>query len=343
MTEAAAHDHAHDHDHEHEHGHHRGGVVGALQAVFHLHGHAHMDDARAADPAFETSEGIRTVWIALAALGVTSLIQILIVFASGSVALLADTVHNIGDFLNSVPLLVAFYLSRRLATRRYTYGFGRAEDVAGIFIVISIVFSAGYILWESINRLFDPQPIKDQWWVVAAAIVGALGNEAVAWFQIRTGRRIGSEALVADGLHARIDGMTSLAVLIAVIGSALGAPILDPIIGLLIGIAIVFVAKDATIRIWYRLMDAVDPTVIDDIEHEAGHVSGIVRVGDVRARWVGHRLHAEISVGIDPGVTRPADVAEVLRSQLLASVKHLERVTVEVMDTKTVPVDSARS
>jgi cation diffusion facilitator family transporter len=302
-----------------------------------------MDDARAADPAFETSEGIRTVWIALVALGVTSLIQILIVVASGSVALLADTVHNIGDFLNSVPLLVAFYLSRRLATRRYTYGFGRAEDVAGIFIVISIVFSAGYILWESINRLFDPQPIKDQWWVVAAAIAGALGNEAVAWFQIRTGRRIGSEALVADGLHARIDGLTSLAVLIAVIGSALGAPILDPIIGLLIGTAIVFIAKDATVRIWYRLMDAVDPGVINEIEHEAGHVSGIARIENVRARWVGHRLQAELSIVIESGVTKPTDVVEALRAQLLESVNHLERVTVEVGDGKATSLDTAKS
>lgn len=203
MAEASTLEPTHDHDHDHgDHDHHRGGLLGTLLAVFHFHGHSHADEAKSADPAYETSEGIRTVWIAMAALGITSLIQIIIVVASGSVALLADTVHNIGDFLNSAPLLVAFYLSRRLATKRYTYGFGRAEDVAGIFIVLSIVFSAGYILWESINRLFDPQPIRDQWWVVAAAIVGAFGNEAVAWFQIRTGRRIGSEAMIADGLHS---------------------------------------------------------------------------------------------------------------------------------------------
>lgn len=326
MAHAGTHDHTHDHDH---HAHHRGGLLGALLAVFHFHGHS-AEEARGTDPAFETAEGIRTVWIALAALGITSLIQIIIVLASGSVALLADTVHNIGDFLNSLPLLIAFYLSRRLATRRYTYGFGRAEDVAGIFIVLSIIFSAGYILWESIDRLFDPQPIRDQWWVVAAAIVGAVGNEAVAWFQIRTGRRIGSEAMIADGLHARIDGMTSLAVLFAVVGSALGAPILDPIIGLLIGIAIVFIAKDATVRIWYRLMDAVDPALIDEIEHQAAHVSGVERIDTVRARWVGHRLHAELTIGTAPENDESVNVVDALRVHLQQSVKHLDRVTIEV-------------
>lgn len=248
------------------HGHrHRSGSFGWLLAVFHLHGHEHAEPDVAGDPAFATRDGIRTVWIALAALGVTTLLQLLIVLLSGSVALLADTVHNFGDFLNSVPLLGAFYLAGRRATRRYTYGFGRAEDLAGILIVVSIVFSAGYILWESFRKLLDPQLIEHLPWV-AAAVIGFLGNEAVALFQIRTGRRIGSEALVADGLHARIDGLTSLVVLVAVTGSALGYPIVDPLIGLVIGAAIVLIARDAVRRVWYRLMDAVDPAIIDQLE-----------------------------------------------------------------------------
>src|SRR5829696_2327650 len=258
------------------HGHkHPTGPLGWFAAIFHLHGHEHEEKDIGADPAFKTQDGIRTVWIALAALGLTTVLQIIIVLMSGSVALLADTVHNLGDMLNSVPLLIAFYLARRVATRRYTYGYGRAEDVAGVIIVLSIVFSAGYILWESFWKLLDPQPIEHLPWVAAAAVVGFLGNEAVAWFQIRTGNRIGSASLVADGLHARIDGLTSLVVLVAVAGSALGYPIVDPIVGLLIGTAIVFIDRDATIRVWHRLMDAVDPQIVDQIEQYASEVAGV--------------------------------------------------------------------
>jgi cation diffusion facilitator family transporter len=152
--------------------------------------------------------GIGTVWLAFVALMMTAALQIVIVAWSGSVALLADTIHNIGDGLNSIPLLIAFYLARRMATRRYTYGFGRAEDVAGIFIVLSIAFSAGVIFWQSIQKLIHPQPITNLGWVAAAAIIGFLGNEAVALLQINVGRKIGSAALVADGLHARTDGLT---------------------------------------------------------------------------------------------------------------------------------------
>src|SRR5690606_8955474 len=179
-------------------------------------------------------------------LAITAILQIFIVWLSGSVALFADTVHNIGDGLNSIPLLIAFYLARRVATRRYTYGFGRAEDVAGIFIVLSIAFSAGMIFWESYQKLVNPEPLTNLGWLAAAAIVGFLGNEFVAWFQIRVGKRIGSAAMVADGMHARTDGLTSLAVLIAVAGSWLGYPIVDPIVGILIGIAILFITWDAT-------------------------------------------------------------------------------------------------
>src|SRR4051812_8706305 len=216
---------------------HLSGPLGFLAAIFHFHGHSHEDESLSAgDPALATEKGIRTVWLAFAALGVTTIVQIVIVAMSGSVALLADTAHNIGDGLNSIPLLIAFYLARRAATRRYTYGFGRAEDVAGIIIVLSIALSAAIIFYESFRKLLHPEPLTNLGWVALAAIVGFIGNETVAWFQIRVGRRIGSAAMVADGVHARTDGLTSLAVLIAAGGSWLGFPIVDPIIGILIGI-----------------------------------------------------------------------------------------------------------
>lgn len=311
---------------------HGSGPLGWLATVFHFHGHDHDHGEAASDPALATSTGIRTVWIALAALAITSVLQVVIFAFSGSVALLADTVHNIGDMLNSVPLLIAFYLARRVATRRYTYGFGRAEDVAGVVIVLSILFSAGYILWESFGKLLDPQPLTHLPWVAAAAVIGFLGNEAVAQFQVSTGKRIGSASLVADGLHARIDGLTSLVVLVAVAGSALGYPIVDPIVGLLIGIAIVFIARDATMRIWARLMDAVDPALVDQIEQYASEVRNVAGVTWIRVRWVGHQLYAEVGLGLAPDISldEALQATGEVRSTLLRHVRHLVQVTIDV-------------
>jgi cation diffusion facilitator family transporter len=327
-------------DYSEYHGHthtHRKGVWGWIASIFHLNGHSHDEHAPlVADPAFNAdASGIRTVWLALAALGVTALIQIAIFSHSGSVALLADTVHNIGDTLNSIPLLIAFYLACRAATRRYTYGFGRAEDVAGIFIVLSIALSSIIVFWESIQKLIHPQPMQNIPWVVAAAIVGFLGNEAVALLQIRVGRKMGSEAMIADGLHARIDGLTSLAVLVAAAGTMIGLPILDPIIGLLIGIAILFITKDATIRIWYRLMDAVDPTLVSQIEHYAGEVAGVKQVARLRVRWVGHQLFTEITLVVDEqlSLVESHQIAENVQTTLRQAVPHLAEVTVHVDPT----------
>jgi cation diffusion facilitator family transporter len=307
---------------------------GWFTTIFHLHGHSHDEQASlAADPAFNANEtGIRTIWLALAALGATSLLQIGIVALSGSVALLADTVHNIGDTLNSIPLLIAFYLARRVATRRYTYGFGRAEDIAGIFIVLSIAVSAGVVFWESFQKLLNPQPMQNLAWVALAAVVGFLGNEAVALLQIRTGRRIGSDAMIADGLHARIDGLTSLAVLGAVGGTLVGVPIADPIIGLLIGVAILFITRDATLRMWYRLMDAVDPDLVNKIERHAGEVDGVKAVSSLRVRWVGHQLFAEMTVGIDHSLpfATSHQISEQVRARVLKAIPHLSELAIQM-------------
>lgn len=327
------------------HGHtHRTGPLGFLAAIFHLHGHGHAEESfDAADPALATEKGIRTVWLAFAALAVTTIIQIVIVAASGSVALLADAVHNIGDSLNSIPLLIAFYLARRAATRRYTYGYGRAEDVAGVLIVLSIAFSAGYALWESVARLVHRQSMQHIPWVEAAAVVGFLGNEAVALLQIRTGREMGSEAMVADGLHARVDGLTSLAVLIAAGATALGFPIVDPLVGLAIGVSILFITKDATVRIWQRLMDGVDPAIVDRIEQYAGEVPGVAAVRGIRARWIGHRLQADVSIALDDGQSAEEGIAATVavRRALLAHIRHLGVLSVEIAPPTL--ADAARS
>ncbi len=346
-THPHTHDHDHDHNHDHDHGPDHGphghshrphghshgtGFWGVINTVFHLHGHSEQQQQLASDPALATEEGIRTIWWALGALGLTTIIQIVIVLMSGSVALLADTVHNLGDGLNSIPLLIAFYLARRVPTRRYTYGFGKAEDVAGIFIVLSIAFSAGYIFWESFQKLINPTPLTHLGWIAAAAVVGFVGNEAVALLQIRVGRKIGSDAMVADGLHARTDGLTSLAVLIAVIGSWLGYPIVDPIIGILIGIAILFITRDATTTMWYRLMDAINPSVVDRVEQVAAQVAGVQKVHDIRVRWLGHQMQAELHIVVDEDLSTRTSyaVAESVRHDLFHDQPHLTLISVLV-------------
>ena len=288
--------------HDHSHHHHRSSnILVKVGQALHLpgfsHDHSHHD--LAADRAFlDNRLAVRTVWIALIALGLTTALQIVIYIASGSVALLADTVHNLGDALNSIPLLFAFYIARRAANRRYTYGYGRLEDIAGVFIVISIGFSASYILYESIQRLLNPLPLENLEWIALAALVGFVGNELVALMQIRVGRRIGSDAMIADGQHALIDGLTSLAVLIAVVGTLIGVPILDPVVGIVIAIAIVGITWNAIKAIWYRMMDAVDPHLVEHLEQHVQAVDGVESVQTLRLRWVGHRMYGVLQLRV---------------------------------------------
>ena len=328
-TQTHSHNDTHQHDHGDDHNHaHQTGIRGWLNGLLRPHSHDHSD--LAADRAFaDNQDGIRTVWLALAALTLTSILQLAIVFASGSVALLADTAHNIGDGLNSIPLLIAFYLARRVATRRYTYGYGRAEDIAGIFIVLSILVSAGIVFWESFQRLLNPQPMQNIGWVAVAAIIGFLGNEAVAVMQIRVGKRIGSAALVADGLHARTDGLTSLAVLIAAGGAWLGFSLIDPIIGLLIGVAILFITWDATKRMWFRLMDAVEPEIMDTVETAVSAHPQVQSIERLRLRWVGHQLHGDIQILLQP-TANPATTLQDIRHSLHHELPKLTDFIVEL-------------
>ncbi len=284
------------------------------------HSHAAEDKI---DAALESSElGIWALKISLVGLGATAIFQLVIVLLSGSVALMADTIHNLGDALTAVPLWVAFVLGRRAATRRYTYGFGRAEDIAGILIVLTILASALIAGYESYRRLIDPQPISHVGWVITAAIVGFIGNELVAIFRIRVGTQIGSAALIADGQHARVDGFTSLAVLVGALGSLAGYPLVDPIIGLLITVAILVIVKDTAVTMWHRLMDAVDPAVVARIEHAAGHVPGVESVAQVRARWVGHRLHADLHITVDADL--PTHVSHRIANDVRHALHHAQ-------------------
>lgn len=292
----------------------------------HRHGHRHHHDhGETVSHLRADKEGMRALVISLVGLGVTAVAQVLVVALSGSVALLADTIHNFSDALTAVPLGVAFMIGRRLPTRRYTYGFGRAEDIAGIAIVAVMAASAAVAGWQAIERLIDPRDIDRAGWVMVAGVVGFLGNEAVAMYRIRVGRRIGSAALVADGLHARTDGLTSLAVVGAAAGSLAGWRLADPIVGLVIGVAIIHVLRIAARDIYRRLMDGVDPELVDLVDEQLVATPGVRVVERSRVRWIGHQLHvdAEVALDADLSLTEAHDLLEDARHRLLHHVPRL--------------------
>lgn len=291
------------------------------------HGHTHgVIDATIAT----TTQGINAIKWSFAILAVTALMQIVVVYVSGSVALLADTIHNFGDATTAIPLWVAFVLARRKPTKTFNYGLGRVEDLAGIIIVLIILGSAIFAGYEAINRLLNPQPVTQLGWLVAAGIVGFLGNEAVAVLRIRVGRRINSAALIADGYHARTDGLTSLAVVAGAVGVWLGFPLADPVIGLLITVAILGIVWQSSRSVLTRMLDGVEPGVTDEIRHAAEHVQGIDKVLDVKARWIGHKLQADVTIAVNDGLLLVAAnvIADNLRRELFGHLPALSTATI---------------
>jgi cation diffusion facilitator family transporter len=320
------HDHGSDHDHEPD----ESGIRGWLRHTFTPHSH---DPAAGFDSALESSEkGVFAVKVSLVALMITAVAQLVLVWLTSSTALLADTIHNFSDALTSVPLWIAFVVGRRAANRQYTYGYGRAEDLAGLFVVAMIAFSAVLVAWESLQRLFEPAEVSNVGLLAAAGVIGFIGNELVAIYRIRVGNEIGSQALIADGLHARTDGLTSIAVVIAAIGIWLGFPLADPIIGLVITVAILWILRDAARSVFRRLMDAVDPELVDEIERTAAGVEGVIGVQKVRVRWMGHRLIASTDLIVDCTLTvaQGHDVAEQVRHALFHEVRGLDTVIVHL-------------
>lgn len=320
------HEHSHAQDHEGGHGHDhedRPGLLGSLRDLVRPHSH---DSATKVDTALTSdARGVRALKISLVALLVTGVLQFVVVLATNSVALLSDTLHNVADALTALPIWFAFILARRPATPRFAYGFGRAEDLAGLVVLVFIAASAMFAAYEAIDRLLHPSEVRYLWAVALAGIVGFVGNELVARYRINVGRAIGSGALVADGLHARADGFTSLAVVAGALGIALGFPLADPVVGLIIAGLILIVLKDAAGDVLIRIMDGVDPEISARSGAVLTAVPGVEGVGAVRVRWIGHRLHAEAEVVVDESRTvgEAHAIAELARHALLHDVPHL--------------------
>jgi len=298
----------------------------------HRHG-AHSHSHGALDPSFFTTKrGIWAIKWSLAGLIITALFQVVVVAFTGSVALLADTIHNFGDAATAIPLWIAFRFARKKTSKPFTYGYGRVEDLAGLAIVLTIFFSAIAAAYVSINRFFNPQTVTYLLAVIAASMIGFLGNEAVAQFRIKVGNEIGSAALIADGHHARVDGLASLAVLFGAVGVWLGYPLADPIVGLIITAAIFRIVWESGKSIFTRLLDGVDPVVIDEIINAVKNTPGVHGVTEVRVRWLGHRLHAELNITVSPelSVEEGHAIAIEVRHRLLHQLKYFSGATIHV-------------
>lgn len=321
----------------HDHSHHRRGLRARLKELLVPHGHG-----AAADHALTSSEeGIRALKLSVVALAVTAGLQAVVVALSGSVALLSDTLHNVADALTALPLWLAFSLSRRPATARFTYGYGRAEDLAGLVVLAVIALSAGLAAYEAMARFVEPRPVRNLPYVAAAALLGFAGNELVALYRIRVGRHIGSAALVADGLHARTDGLTSLAVLLGAGGVAAGFEQADPLAGLAIATVIVAILIGAGRDVLARLLDAVDPELVARVEEVVAATGGVVAVDQVHLRWIGHELRAEVEIGVAESlsVVQAHDIAVAAQHRLLHEVPRLTSAIVHASPVGTSGVD----
>ena len=316
------HGEAHHRDHQHHH-EHNDTLIARFRSMF-VH-HSHDVTGSLDQELVASSDGMRALKVSVGILLLTACIELVIVAVSGSVALLGDTIHNFADALTAVPLGLAFWLGRRPATKRYTYGYGRAEDLAGVVVVGIIAASAGFTAFEAIDRLIHPQSVHEVGLVIAAGLVGFVGNELVARYRIQVGKRIGSAALVADGLHARTDGITSIAVVVGAVGVAVGIRAADPIMGLVITVAILVALRSASRDIYRRLMDSVDPAIVHQIEGVLAGVDGVEHVDEVRVRWVGHELRAQAIVVSDGqrSLAEAHAIAEEAHHRLLHEVPRL--------------------
>ena len=306
------------------------GYAHSHDGIPHDHGEGHSHTHGVIDPTIATTErGIWAIKWSFIVLAITAVLQIVVVFMSGSVALLADSIHNFGDAATAIPLWIAFRLARRKPTATFTYGLGRAEDLAGVAIVLIILVSAVVAGYEAIDRLAHPQTIQYLGWVTFAGLAGFVGNEAVAIFRIRVGRQINSAALIADGYHARTDGLTSLAVVAGAAGVWLGFPLADPIIGILITLAIFGIVWQSARTVFTRMLDGVEPGIVDEIHHAVQHVHGI-EVSNAKVRWIGHKLHADLDVTVSSKLTVAAtdSISAALRRELHAHLPALAGVNV---------------
>jgi len=297
------------------------------------HGHEHGHSHGVIDSSITTNDrGLWAVKWSFIILALTCLFQVIVFYFSHSVALLADAIHNIGDATTAIPLAIAFTLGKLKPNKRFTYGYGRIEDLAGLFVILTVFVSGVVAGYEAIHRFFHPEIVKSLKAVMLAALIGFIGNEVVAVFRIKVGKEINSAALIADGYHARMDGFTSLAVLFGALGVSMGYPLADPIIGVLITLTILKIVWDSTKVVFVRLLDGVEPELIEELKHSARHVKEVLDVSEVRARWIGHNVHAELNIAVSPNISveKGHEIAKAVKCQIMKHLPYISNAIIHV-------------
>lgn len=291
-----------------------------------------VDAKTSADYVLSSESGIMVTEWSVIILTLTAVIQFVVVSLSGSMALLGDCIHNFSDVLSALPLWLAFFLQKLQPDKRFTHGFGRFEDLAGVFIVLSIIGSGLVVGFESIMHFIHAEKVEYIPAVLLAAFIGFLGNEAVAMFRLKIGKEIGSPALIADGYHARLDGLMSLSVIVGCIGIWAGFPQADALVGMFMTCLILIAGWELAGTILKRLVDEVDPALLAAIRENTLKQPGIEAVESVRARFAGHRLRVDLVVSVDGGakVEYAQRTCQSLKERLKAEMPVIEHVSVEL-------------
>ena len=295
-----------------------------MTAQFHSHYHGSASDF------INTEKGIQALKFSLWVLGLTAAAQTVVVWLTGSVALLADTIHNLSDALVALPLWFAFSISKKKPTPHYPYGFYRVEDLAGLCVLLAIFASGLWTGWESIQRIINPKVPQNILLGIVAGFVGGLGNEIVARYRLKVGKEIRSLALMAEGHHARVDALTSLGVVVGLGLVALGFPLADPIVGLIITALIFSIVFEVGKDLIPRIVGKADADEIEEIRSAAKKIEGVEGVGGIKLQWLGHRCFADLCISVSPliSVSEAHRITEGVRHELLHHISALMDVTI---------------
>ena len=259
----------------------------------------------------------RAVGLSAAGLALTGIAELLLAVITGSVALLGDAIHNLSDVSTSAVVFLGFRVSKRPISHSHPYGYERAEDLAGLGVAVVIWLSAVFAGYESYRKLAGLGKTTDVWLGMAGAVLGIAGNQSVAWYKRRVGRRIGSLTLIADARHSWLDAISSLGALAGLALVAAGYRWGDPVAGLAITLFICHVGYEVTKDMLARLMDGLDPGDLDAAETAASAVTGI-RSATVRGRWMGRTLLLEVETRLDGSI--PLADADQISRQVEAAV-----------------------
>ena len=258
--------------------------------------------AQVAREVVDRQDAHRAILVSAAGLGVAGLIELAIAALSGSVGLLSDALHNLADVSTSLVVFLGLRVSRRPATSSHPFGWERAEDVAGLGVALAIWVSAAFAGYLSVHKLFIHGSTTDVGWGIGAAAIGVIGNQVVARYKLRVGRRIQSATLVADAQHSWLDALSSAGAMVGLIGVAVGWSWADAVAGLLVTGFICHVGYEVTSELVRHLMDAVEPRVVEAATSAATQVDGVAHA-HVRARWMGRTLLVEVEGFVAPAMT----------------------------------------